>query len=1102
MPNVQLIRIVVASPSDVQAERNLLPGVLDELNRGIAADRGLRLELKCWEMDAYPGFHPDGPQGLIDPILNIEECDILIGIFWKRFGTPTKDAKSGTEHEFLRAYNAWQQQQRPQIMVYFNQKPYAPKTKEDIEQWGKVLEFRESFPSQGLQWTYEGEPEFEKLVRTHLTNFIRQQKKAPSAGNRSDVASPPSMIIQNTGSGGIAVGPGAIGVGEKGIAIGGNIYGNVTVGAASVSSDSASSATLREAYLNWLIGQVRSLPLSGVDPDAIREETRRDLDLAAVYTALMTQRSESSKDRDLKLDREVQHLSAVAVLNLERRLALLGDPGSGKSTFVNFVALSMAGELLGRSDANLAALLTPVPEDEQDSPRQKKSQPQPWDHGPLLPVRIVLREFVARGLTADNSEPQDQRDGLWRFIIRELPDSLRDYAEPLRRELLEKGGLLLLDGLDEVPEADHRRVQVKAAVEQFADAFPKVRILVTSRTYAYQKQDWKLRDFAETALTPFGAAQIHRFVERWYAFVGQARRLSDADAQGRATVLNQAIERNPRLHELATRPLLLTLMASLHAWRGGTLPDQREELYANAVDLLLDQWERAKYQRRADGSYAVEQPSLNEWLQVDQKVMRQFLNRLAFAAHSEQPNLVGTADIAQDTLVGGLMKLNLNPDVRPQRLVEYLRDRAGLLEPRGVGIYAFPHRTFQEYLAACHLTERDDFPDNIADLLRSEPNRWREVTLLAGAKAVRGATSHAWLLAEALCFRNPPVQLEQNEEGYWGALLAAQVLIENKSLGQISKHNQVKVERLRQWLLCTLTQSALPPIDRAQAGDALAVLGDPRFRTDAWFLPDEPLLGFIEIPAGPFLMGSDRGTDPQAHDNEVPQHTLDLPGYYISRYPVTVAQYRVFVEHSGHEPEESDSLLGPANYPVVLITWHEARKYCEWLTERLREWDGTPEPLATLLRKEGWQVTLPSEAEWEKAARGSERRIYPWGDEFDAAKANTEETGIGRPSAVGGFPQGVSPYRCIDMAGNVWEWTRSLWGKEPFKLEFKYPYNPNDGREQLEADDEILRVLRGGCCWYGQRYARCADRFRDDPDFRYDGYGCRIVVRPCLPSDL
>jgi hypothetical protein len=152
--------------------------------------------------------------------------------------------------------------------------------------------------------------------------------------------------------------------------------------------------------------------------------------------------------------------------------------------------------------------------------------------------------------------------------------------------------------------------------------------------------------------------------------------------------------------------------------------------------------------------------------------MRQTLNRLAFTAHREQPTLVGTADIPQGQLVEALMALQQNPDVRPQRLIEYLRDRAGLLEPRGVGVYAFPHRTFQEYLAACHLTDFG-FEDELLDLLRAEPNRWREVTLLAGAKAVRGTTSAAWNLAEALCFESPPAQRLGDAGGYWGALLAA-----------------------------------------------------------------------------------------------------------------------------------------------------------------------------------------------------------------------------------------------------------------------------------------------------------------------------------------
>src|SRR5437879_5257131 len=120
METKRILRIIVASPGDVQPERDALPAVIDELNRGIASERGLRLELSRCETDSYPEFHPEGPQGLIDELLRIEDSDILIGIFWKRFGTPTKDAQSGTQHEVLRAYEAWKEKRSPQIMIYFN----------------------------------------------------------------------------------------------------------------------------------------------------------------------------------------------------------------------------------------------------------------------------------------------------------------------------------------------------------------------------------------------------------------------------------------------------------------------------------------------------------------------------------------------------------------------------------------------------------------------------------------------------------------------------------------------------------------------------------------------------------------------------------------------------------------------------------------------------------------------------------------------------------------------------------------------------------------------------------------------------------------------
>ncbi len=896
-------------------------------------------------------------------------------------------------------------------------------------------------------------------------------------------------------SGGVAAGAGGTAVGRDSV----TYYVQPGPG--------ADAPALRSAYLHRLVSQTEKLALSGIDP-VLAHDREALLRLDAVYTALLTTSTEEARSRqrpEVALEDRPRPLSALALLDRHSRLVLLGDPGSGKSTFVNFVALCLAGEALGRKDVNLKVLRAPLPDEEEEerylrAAREKKSgpKPQPWRHRALLPVRIVLRDFAATGLPEPGEKATAQH--LWAFLESDLQAcGLREYLPHLKEELLTKGGLVLFDGLDEVPEAETRRRQILQAVEDFCQSLGKCRVLLTSRTYAYRHQEWKLPDFAEGELAPFSRGQIRGFISRWYAQMAALGRLPEEDAQGRAMLLERAVFTGDRLLGLARRPLLLTLMASLHAWRGGSLPERREELYANAVDLLLDVWEKQRLRYDARGEPILPQPSLSEFLNVGRDKVRTVLEELACECHGTQTVTTGTADLAEKELVAGLMQVSRNPETRPGLLVEFLRDRSGLLEPRGVGVYTFPHRTFQEYLAACHLTGERWWPDEVAKLARSDPARWREVVLLAGAKAARGAVPSVWQLAEALCWREPDAP-DSDLADAWGAHLAGQAVAESASLSQISPANRPKLERLQCWLVHLLGDGRFPAAERALAGRTLAKLGDPRFDPDRWFLPRDPLLGFREVPAGPFWMGS---AENEGHEDERPRHEVDLPVFYMARYPVTVQQLAAFVADSDHELQSRRALEGFSNHPAVLVTWFEALAYCRWLGEKLKG-----EAAERLARggeqaepRELWEglasgrlvVTLPSEAEWEKAARGTDGRAYPWGDGFEEDRANVAESGLGEVSAVGCFPGGVSPWGCEEMSGNVWEWTRSI--------KKAYPYVRGDGREGPEATSQVLRVVRGGSCVDVTRFARCAFRNWVAPDNRFDLIGFRVVVLP-FSSDL
>lgn len=248
----------------------------------------------------------------------------------------------------------------------------------------------------------------------------------------------------------------------------------------------------------------------------------------------------------------------------------------------------------------------------------------------------------------------------------------------------------------------------------------------------------------------------------------------------------------------------------------------------------------------------------------------------------------------------------------------------------------------------------------------------------------------------------------------------------------------------------------------------------------------------ILIPAGEFLMGSDPAQDPHARSEEQPQHRIDLPDYALAKTPVTNAQYAVFLRAARHAPPRHWrwvrwarwarrwALPHRRRHPAVYVTWYDARAYCQWL----REITGRP-------------YRLPTEAEWEKAARGVAGQIYPWGNAWNGACCNIQGTSQAKDKdtmPVDAHPQGASPYGLLDMVGNIWEWTSSLWGIDLDPPTYAYPYDPLDGRENPIANHYIRRVLRGVSFYNDRQRARCAARYRYSPRNRFDSVGFRVAL--------
>jgi len=900
---------------------------------------------------------------------------------------------------------------------------------------------------------------------------------------------------------------------EGGIAAQGHVIimgqgGRVIIGEPPVETPAVDPASALARYLRHLIAQNRYLALQGIRSGG----KLVSIELEQIYVTLRATRERTVTAQEAWLAEEMRFapgefagqrpavaghsqtetvtVSVNEALETYLHLVVLGDPGSGKTTLLRHLALLYARDLAeGDGLVNTRLGLA-------ESGR--------------LPVLVPLRKLAAY-LKAHR--PADDGTEGCALLLEHLRQLLAGDQVELPPHFfdpyLEAGNaVVLLDGLDEVADPDLRR-RVARLVEAFTAAYPACRFIVTSRIVGYSGPARLGGDYASTTVRDFSDADIAQFLRNWHLAVAVGEMGPGPDAQARAAAQTQqllnAIQANERVRELALNPLLLTVIALVHRDRV-KLPDRRAELYAEAVDVLLGKWDEAR---------GVQELAILPDQAFDAGDKRLLLQRLALTMHEAQQKEIAAEDLRR--LLGDYFH-GLVPDWRQvssavDRFLKVVEERTGLLAARGEGVYGFSHLTFQEYLAALAMAAQDDYV--AYTLARCSDPWWREAILLeAGFLSIQSRERTTRLVrAIAECKKEP--------EPYHNLVLAAEML---RDVGSSRVEGELETEvqqRLRRELETPPPKGRLANMQvllrrgltaeqlarqRIAAAEALARIGGTKY----WSVPyGEP--EWVEIPAGNFWMGTEsrRIAELQAWVNtqsfkdedvrrfwlstiksEGPQHQVTLPKYRISKVPVTNAQYRLFVEATGHEiPKDWENGRPPKDkesHPVVYVSWHDAIAYCQWLS------NVTSKP-----------ITLPSEAEWEKAARGDrDKREYPWGDKFEAPRCNSYALGLNSTTPVGIFPEGASPYGALDLSGNVWEWTRSLWGKDWREPEFRYPYTALEQRENLNAGDEVARVLRGGAFDNFERNVRCSYRNVLAPHGRLDDVGFRVVCGVLHTSDL
>lgn len=916
----------------------------------------------------------------------------------------------------------------------------------------------------------------------------------------------------------------------------------------------ASPDTLRahiHSYTCWVAERYGTIELRGIRQDG---QQVLHLDLGKVYVPLEADAYVPMPSVGGRPSGPVaKPIELNEMLNVGNRIILTGGPGSGKTTVLLHTVCTLA-TAISTDRPTLAASALGLT---QELP---------------IPVLVPLSAYAAyvRKLDASGTAISSDSYTLASFICSYLKQH-HSYcglpADFFHNLLLTGEGILLcLDGLDEVSN-DAERARVRQAVEELVTGRESMRVIVTCRTAAYKGRTALGRSFREVRVKPLENKHIIQLVLHAYRHLYDANtplccaKVKELLAAVASIEEERQLRLGPEAQRLIDSPLLVRLLIVVHH-NNNHVPRRRAELYLLASDAMLlphygpDEEVIDAIGRSVGGA---------------DQAHRKLIQFIAFKMH-DQGRQAGR-EIAQDDLRALIESM---PDFAPlvRDFIAMTRLRGTLMEER-FEQYRFLHLAFQEFLAAQYLADsllaKSGIEGIIAFLLDSNritDSWWREVILL-----LIGYLSYKSPKQAEQCIRKlgsvESLGAFASEQSLAASELAATGLLEwgqgPRSLAELvhARLREAFSDKRRDSL------SRARAIFRITVGRALALLGDTRPE-----VMDIDQLHLCLIPAGYVLIGSDQpptGTDPDRSlclRMEQPRHTVNIPyDFWIGRYPVTNAQYRVFFNEGGYDepafwteaevlglwrpgsirrwfwvgqelrnawetgPHDYGAPFNLPNHPVVGVCWYEDLAFMRWLTVRWETKGFIPA---------NFTLCFPSEPEWEKAVRGgaklllepcirpaawltasenpqplrdnpSPARAYPWEGPFDPQVINARETDIGTTNPVGSFPASVSVYGAEEMCGGVWEWTRSLFGKQRIgthaaSLEwdhlFRYPYTASDGREDLASEASWLRVARGGAFFIEGAYTRCAFRDFGSPSFRFrwDGFRVALVPRSVLSS--